>query len=48
MKQEGVEVELRKNSPSNVVVNTLGTSETVVEEPNVETVTFEQVPGVGL
>ena len=42
-KKVGVEVELRKNSLSDVVANTQETPETVAEEPEVEQMTFEQV-----
>ena len=43
MKQMGVEVELHKDSTSEVVAYTQETIETVVEEPKVEQVTSEQV-----
>ena len=42
-KQVGVEVELRKKSPSNVVPDTQETLETIVEEPAVKQVTPELV-----
>ena len=43
MKQVGVEIELLKNSQSDVVIDTRETFETVAEEPEVEQVTPEQV-----
>ena len=42
-KQVGVEVELLKDSPSNVVADTQETPKTVVEEPKAKQVTPMQV-----